>query len=291
MFLVGDLKDKEMGDRIILLLKEREILGHLIFNDREESYFIFVENEAEVTIAKDIYLTSLGFKKPIEIDQEWIKIKSVPNGSFTMAIIAICLFIYICSFFSFGTSLYSALMISGTDQGFLKEITAGQIYRLVTPIFLHMNFLHILFNLLWFKDLSNVFEYSLKVPFTLFFILIVGISSNLFQYIYMGPKFGGMSGVLYGMLAFLWLNKKINFDLEFSIPKHDVIVMMGWFVICLVGIIPNVANYAHAGGIAFGMMFAIFRSFKFEWRRMMYLLMAIGILILTVIISNIGKGV
>lgn len=286
MFIVGILNDSKMASDILEEYRHREIIGHYFFDQAHNSYVIAIENEEHMPLALDIYRVKLGLKKPTEIDPEWIKIKSIPKGPITLKIVIFCVIIYLFSYFPIGNGLYGAFRIDTHEAGFLIDFTHGQIWRILTPIFLHMGFFHILFNMLWFLDLGSILEYKYSPKFVLSFILVSGIFSNLLQYLFMGPRFGGMSGVLYGMLAYLWINKKLNPDFEFSLPKHDIILMIGWFFLCLFGIFANVANFAHAGGIAVGIWWAAFSNFKIDRERFKYIGYGIFVVIITVIVEK-----
>ena len=67
-----------------------------------------------------------------------------------------------------------------------------------------------------------------------------------------------MSGVVYSLLGFIWMVKTFNPKEEFSLPKQDVYMMIGWFVLCLTGLLGPIANFAHAGGLFVGMVAGIF---------------------------------
>jgi GlpG protein len=135
-------------------------------------------------------------------------------------------------------------------------------------------------------DLGSIFEVKFSKSYYIKFILISGIFSNLLQYYFLGPSFGGMSGVIYGMLGFLWINKKLNQEFEFSLPKHDIILMIGWFFLCLFGIFPNVANFAHAGGLIVGIWWAVGVNFKMQLDRFKYIGLGILILFITVMVEK-----
>ena len=77
------------------------------------------------------------------------------------------------------------------------------------------------------------------------------------QYLVRGPLFGGMSGVVYGLLGLLWMYKKFNSSFEYVLPKNDVWMMIGWFVLCLFGVFGPIANMAHALGLSVGMLWGI----------------------------------
>ena len=92
---------------------------------------------------------------------------------------------------------------------FLSKVRHGQIWRLFTPVILHIGFLHLLFNMLWLVVLGKMVEFNMgRIRFVLF-ILVSGIFSNLCQYIMTGPLFLGISGVLAAFIGYIWVRKKI----------------------------------------------------------------------------------
>lgn len=140
---------------------------------------------------------------------------------------------------------------------FLPEVRQGEVWRLVTPIFVHFGIIHILFNMLMFKDLGTLIEVRRGSWPLLGMVIAFGIASNLLQYWYNGPDFGGMSGVLYGLFGYAWMRGRWDPGSGLALHQQTVAGLMIWFVLCLVGVIPHVANAAHAGGLIAGMIWGL----------------------------------
>ena len=141
----------------------------------------------------------------------------------------------------------------------LAEIKNGQIWRLVTPIFLHFGIMHILFNMLWLKLLGGAVEAVRGTKWLAIHVLVYAIAGNVIQFFMGGPLFGGMSGVNYGLFAYVWLVGKVENEPRYFIDSFNIGLMLFWFFACLFGIIPNVANGAHAGGLVLGALAAVIR--------------------------------
>ena len=135
----------------------------------------------------------------------------------------------------------------------LAEVRAGQVWRIFTPIFIHFGLPHILFNMMWLKDLGALIESRLGALYLVALVAISAALSNLGQAIVGDPVFGGMSGVVYALFGFLWMRGKFDRTAGWQLNPQAVYWMIGWFVICVVGIIPNVANTAHGVGLVVGM--------------------------------------
>jgi GlpG protein len=275
-----------MVEEIVSGLKERGIPAESQYSKEHDIYLILVPGAEFLAEAQEFYRVKLGIIKPIEIDQEWIKIKTIPRGKTTFNLILVCCFIFGMSFTATGTHLYHALFIGGVESGFLYEVSRGQIWRLITPVFLHMSFMHIVFNMMWFKDLGYIIENVFGKNFLIKFILMSGLVSNLLQYCVSGPQFGGMSGVLYGMLGFIWVHKKINESFAFSLPRFDVGMMIGWYFVCLTGWLGPIANTAHGGGLVAGILMAVFLDFKWDKLHLKFLATALFFLIFTLAVEG-----
>lgn len=150
----------------------------------------------------------------------------------------------------------------------LGQLTTGEIYRLVTPIFVHYSLFHLLFNMIWLAQMGGKIEQAFGSFKFLILVLLVAIVSNLGQY-YLGqisfsesgqfqlgtpsPFFGGMSGVVYGLLGFILVKLVFQPELGIGIGINNTILLLVWLVICMMGITgANVANAAHLVGLLVG---------------------------------------
>lgn len=152
-----------------------------------------------------------------------------------------------------GLRAMEGLFITLRPDAGLPEIRSGQVWRIFSPVFLHFHFLHIAFNGVAMWVLGSVLERRMGAGHMIGLVAVIGIGSNLAEYIGTGPWFGGLSGVVYGLLGYFWIQGRSNPRFGLRLHNHVVYLMLGWFAACWLGIIPNVANWAHTAGLLLGM--------------------------------------
>jgi GlpG protein len=125
---------------------------------------------------------------------------------------------------------------------------------LLTPIFIHLGVLHIFFNMLWLADLGSTIESRQSTLLLARLVLLLGIASNVVQYTVTGSgAFGGMSGVVYGLIGYMWMRGKYDPSCGLRLHPQTVMTAMIWFFACFVpGFVGPIANGAHAGGLIVG---------------------------------------
>ena len=135
----------------------------------------------------------------------------------------------------------------------LPEAKSGHIWRVITPIFLHFGFMHVIFNLYWLHFLGGGMEGRLgSLKFALF-ILFTATLSNLGQYIVEGsPSFGGMSGVNYALFGYIWIRGGRDPSFGIQLDQSTITILLIWFAICFTGLVGNIANTAHTMGLVIG---------------------------------------
>lgn len=152
--------------------------------------------------------------------------------------------------------------ISGGELSFgnlSQMLASGQVWRLLSPAFLHFGLMHLIFNLMWVWYFGRQVE-ALQGSRTMLLLLIVaGIGANIAQYMTGTVLFGGMSGVVYALLAYVWLMSRRVPQSGFFVPQMLVVFMLGWMVFTMTGVagsvgFGNVANEAHLGGLLVGLV-------------------------------------
>jgi GlpG protein len=137
---------------------------------------------------------------------------------------------------------------------FLGRVRAGEVWRLLTPMFVHFSFIHILFNMLWLHQLGSEIERQHGSLVMIGLVLISQIPGGLVQYLVSGPSFGGMSGVVYGLFGFVWMQVRYNRRYRYKLDDRTAVMMMIWFVVCVTGLVGPIANIGHAGGLIAGLL-------------------------------------
>jgi len=157
-----------------------------------------------------------------------------------------------------GGSTNTATLIRFGAVSYHLVFTFGEYHRLITPIFLHIGFMHLVFNTLSMVLFGMRAErYFGHVKFLIIY-LASGIAGNLAMALANEHSLGaGASGSLYGMmgalLAFTLLRKQHveNFRAGILGMMIAVGILMG-FTMNQIPDMPNVGNAAHIGGLVVG---------------------------------------
>lgn len=137
----------------------------------------------------------------------------------------------------------------------------GEYWRLVTPVFLHFGLIHIAFNALWLWEFGRRIERSTGHAGFLVLFLATATGSNAGQYLWHPDSlFGGLSGVVYGLMGYLWIRHRLAPHPLTQLPPGIVPLMLAWLVLCLLGVVDwfiegGVANGAHVTGLLTGIAF------------------------------------
>ncbi|MBV9126518.1 MAG: rhomboid family intramembrane serine protease [Verrucomicrobia bacterium] len=151
----------------------------------------------------------------------------------------------------------------GNPASFLPEIVQhGQVWRLFSPMLLHFGPMHLIFNMLALADLGGVIERQMGS--WRYFVLIVALEivSALTQYLTSSPNFGGMSGVLFGLFGYAWMQGKFNPAGGLVLTQQTITIMLGFFLLCFTGFVGAIANGAHAGGLILGALIGLVAAFR-----------------------------
>ena len=157
-----------------------------------------------------------------------------------------------------------------------EKIRQGEIWRLISPIFMHGGFLHILFNMAWLWILGRQIEERIGVMRMALLISVIAVISNVFQYLMGGPFFLGFSGAVVGMAGFIWMRQKVapweGYPLQRTTAFFILIFVIAMFALELFSfamqifvkseLSANIANTAHIIGGLVGMALGRLPLFK-----------------------------
>jgi rhomboid protease GlpG len=158
----------------------------------------------------------------------------------------------------------------GADQrvNIWASIEQGQVWRVVTPVFIHYGLMHIVFNVFGLYSFGSLIEDRRGSRFLLLLVLALAVLSDIGQAMessFLGhiPLFGGMSGVVYGLFGYVFIKSRFDSKEQYYLSPGTAFLAMLWFTLCILrdippfdglleGAIPPIANSAHAVGLLAG---------------------------------------
>ena len=148
---------------------------------------------------------------------------------------------------------------SKTDISVLLQTAAirrGQLWRLLTSVFPHVDILHLVFNIYWLWVFGTSVENRFGPSRTAGLFVLLAIGSNSLDFA-LGRGGVGLSGIGYGLFGLLWVLSKRDDRFRTAMDSRTVKLFIAWFFFCIlltVGHQYSVANVAHAAGALLGIL-------------------------------------
>ena len=170
----------------------------------------------------------------------------------TSAIIGLCTLLFLLSNFA---SEYSHPWLAYWGYFSNIDVYSGSYWGLLTSSFLHVDFLHAIFNLYWVWILGSGLEKHLgSLNFLIFWILAAFVSSG-FQLAFSGDTGIGASGVVYAIFGYQFIARKHVEPFSKLMNANTIQLFIIWLFLCL-GLtyfnVWNIGNAAHFSGFGFG---------------------------------------
>tara|TARA_R110000744_G_scaffold299518_14_gene408927 strand:- start:8183 stop:9043 length:861 start_codon:yes stop_codon:yes gene_type:complete len=181
-------------------------------------------------------------------------------GIVTLVVFALCWLVFIASSLGWGNTVFHHLQFY--PQLSLDAVLQAP-HRLIGPAFFHFSWLHIVFNTMWWWQLGGSIE-QVTGKFSLINLLIISaLVSNVGQFFVDGPNFGGLSGVVYALVGYVWWVGWLMPEKGLSLSKPIIGFMLFWLLLGYTSLMPiNVANTAHLLGLLSGCILAYIQFVK-----------------------------
>ncbi|MGW1157514.1 rhomboid family intramembrane serine protease [Streptomyces sp. NPDC002519] len=171
----------------------------------------------------------------------------------TKILIGINLFVFLLQL-SLGDTFTDRFALIGqavfSDGGPLQGVAEGQWYRLLTAMFLHANYVHILFNMLSLWWIGAPLEGALGRARYLALYFASGLAGSALTYLLAAPVTPslGASGAIFGLFgATAVLMRRLRYDMRpvIGLLVVNLIITFGWH---------SIAWQAHIGGLVAGVV-------------------------------------
>lgn len=175
----------------------------------------------------------------------------------SMLIIAACLLVALLSNLGSDPMAVRGLFFPDLSQTGMLDSPLVFV-RILTPALLHFGAVHLVFNLLWLWYFGRMIEPVLGWWRILLLVLLTAFGGNMAQYLWSGNgMFGGMSGVVYGLLGFIWMWQTVQPQSVLRLPTAMIMVFL--VALILMGVLASamIATAAHLGGLFSGMLVGV----------------------------------
>jgi rhomboid protease GluP len=144
-------------------------------------------------------------------------------------------------------------------------IEQGQIWRLITPVFLHGGYLHIGFNMYALSILGRELERFYGHTRFLALYLVSGFTGFVVSYLFTSARSVGASTAIFGLLGayavFIYRNQAV-----FGRNSRRVLRNLGQVLVInlIIGLSPGIDNWGHLGGLIGGATIGWFGGIEYR---------------------------
>ncbi|GAA5506836.1 rhomboid family intramembrane serine protease [Novipirellula caenicola] len=163
-----------------------------------------------------------------------------------------------------------------SDGDWFASVRKGEVWRFITPLLLHADPLHLAFNMIWIFLLGSAIERLHGSIFLIILLFVSQLAGMMLQvslpaadslppilHAVAGSPFAiGASGAVYGLFGYLWIRPQTDSTYPIRMSQGNVMLMLGWLVLCMTGMFGPIANGAHLGGLIAGVIAAFLTSPK-----------------------------
>lgn len=171
------------------------------------------------------------------------------NFYVTYTFIIIIIAVFLLMTLAGGTTNSRILILFGAKVNSLIE--AGQYWRLLTSVFIHIGFTHLLFNSYALFVLGKYSEKIFGHGKLIMLFIISGLTGSTLSYLMSPHLSAGASGGIFGLLGAIVVYGWDNQFLRSSGLITNLMIILGLNLV-LGMIIPGLDNYAHLGGLIGG---------------------------------------
>lgn len=172
-------------------------------------------------------------------------------GLLTLSVMVLSALVYVLNLLGYGQVVFNWMHFPAFSE------QKWQVWRWFAPALFHFSAVHIIFNLLWWWQLGGDVEKRLGFSRLLLLSLVASAGSGIAQYWVDGPNFGGLSGVVYALVGYVWIIGWKRPELGVTLSKSTLGFMLVWLMIGYVQPIIAIANTAHLAGLICGMGLAV----------------------------------
>lgn len=171
----------------------------------------------------------------------------------TISLIVINVIVYLLMTIAGGSTNPNILLEFGAKDNAL--IAAGQIWRLFTPMFLHIGFQHIVLNMVTLYFLGAQIEYIFGPVRFLIIYLVSGIGGNIASFAFNSALSAGASTALFGLFgAYLALGESFRDNPYIHAVAKQFLVLV---ILNLIGDLSgSIDLWGHIGGLVSGFLLA-----------------------------------
>lgn len=189
--------------------------------------------------------------KTIEANEAYSKIFTPKKAVITPMLITICFIVFIAMYiFGNGSLDTKTLLLFGANNRGL--IQAGQVWRLITSIFLHIGLIHLLTNMYALYIIGRQLEGFLGKTKFLIIFLVSGLLGSLLSAVMHDAVSAGASGAIFGLLgSLLYFGYHYRLYLG-SVLRSQIIPVILINLVVGFTLFSSIDNFAHIGGLIGG---------------------------------------